>query len=203
MVFCVALVAIVLAGCGSTQHTKSKESGETATYDSSYAGWKPGKEKDLATHLSNPTSDATGSNAPEDIDPDPEDPFVEGPGNKQQSVEEPVVEKTANEDTKEPASIEECLEHYTISSQAAFAASKTYFVAEGSDKDEAYIVWAEHLYAALGYANGYASFGGEVSDLPKLFEIKQLKAGQFKNALGPSDDPRVKKAIKKWQESTS
>lgn len=98
---------------------------------------------------------------------------------------------------------------YTTEMKAAFAASKDYYKADGeaqeagSPKAEAYVKWAEHLYAALMYKNMHENSGFKASSLSKVRELKKLKGGEFKNARGPSDDSRVKAAMKKWQESTN
>lgn len=94
---------------------------------------------------------------------------------------------------------------YNKAMSAAFAAEKAYNKASGdaqtpgSAKSEAYVAWAEKLYAALAFASMHGNNGHKLEKLPKLRLLKQSKGGDFKNALGPSDDPRVKTAMKNWK----
>ena len=94
---------------------------------------------------------------------------------------------------------------YATEMKAAFAAHDEYeeVKADAEARKEPYVKWAEHLYAALAYANIHEENGHSKDALPRFKELKELKSGYFKNALGPSDDPRVKAAMKKWEESTS
>jgi hypothetical protein len=115
------------------------------------------------------------------------------PGNTQQPA--------AN--TKKPG--DSLAKEYEVEMKAAFAAHREYEAvkADAEARKEPYIEWAEHLYAALAYANVHERNGHSKDGLPRFKELKELKSGYFKNALGPSDDPRVKAAMKNWEDSTS
>lgn len=92
---------------------------------------------------------------------------------------------------------------YEKEMKAAFAASEKYHKAtpDTPEADAAYVDWAVRLYGALAYANEHRKNGHDANRLPRLTDLKENKAGAFKNARGPSDDPRVKEALKKWSES--
>lgn len=99
------------------------------------------------------------------------------------------------------------LEDFRRESDAAFAAKREYdAVRKGTSNREelreTYVNWAVHLFAALTFANKHSANGHSLETLPKYRELRELRSGQFKNALGPSDDPRIKEAMKQWQEST-
>ena len=82
----------------------------------------------------------------------------------------------------------------------AFKSQKVYYRAEDKEtKDEAYVKWAQDMFAALSYKKMHALNGHSADKLPRVTELNQMKGGNFKNALGPSDDPRVKKAMKEYE----
>lgn len=93
---------------------------------------------------------------------------------------------------------------YTKEMNAAFAAKKEYEPVRRDPEanKEPYVRWAVALYAALAWANKHEQNGHSKESLPRYRELRELKAGDFKNALGPSDDPRVKKAMDDWEAST-
>lgn len=110
------------------------------------------------------------------------------------------------------------LKEYKEASQAAFAAKLVYDKAKQdydktrqndpakADKNvlnEPYVTWAVSLYQALMYANKHEHNGYALSELPNLKDLKSHKGGDLKYALGPSDDPRVKKAQQEWEKSTT
>ncbi|MHC4840448.1 MAG: hypothetical protein ACYTDT_05725 [Planctomycetota bacterium] len=190
----------LFGGCGSSQEV---DQDGPSTYDDVYDGWEP-KEGEETKHGK---SDKKPVVSKKDDKKDPKktkDPETEP------EVVDPVIKKD-DKKTKpenkpsraEPKTKSEFHSRFIEESEAAFDASDVYFNSEGEEKNEAYVVWAEHLYAALAYANHYTNKGGKLDDLPKLQKLKQLKAGDFKAAFGPSDDIRVKKAIRKWQQSTN
>lgn len=98
-------------------------------------------------------------------------------------------------------------DEYVKEKDAAFAAKKRYdslrrdaTAAKGA-ADEHYLEWAEHMFSALTLAKMHEKSGYSPDSLPELHELKRLKAGDFKNALGPMDDPRVKAAMKKLEDA--
>ncbi len=102
---------------------------------------------------------------------------------------------------------------YSTESKAAFAADKKYWAAkkkyqeaEGDGvkeaeaaRDEAYVVLAEHLYAALAFQAMHRK-SGYTRSLPNAKKLKKTKA-EFKTERGPNDSPRVKAAVKKWSDA--
>lgn len=82
----------------------------------------------------------------------------------------------------------------------AFKSQKAYYRAEDKEtKDEAYVKWAQDMFAALSYKKMHQLNGHSADKLPRVTELNQMRGGDFKNALGPSDDPRVKKAMKEYE----
>lgn len=190
-------VAVVLScsACGSSQ----KESGSgPSTYDSVYDGYKKGdgkkkperKPERQYSDVENKTKEPVVENTKDPVTPEV------------RKSEDPVVKKPeVKPERAEPVTLKEIKARYIEESKAAFDASEDYANAEGKARDEDYIAWAEHMYTALAYVTRYAAKGGSLEGLPELRKLKMLKGGSFKYALGPSDDPRVKAAIKKWTDS--
>jgi hypothetical protein len=106
--------------------------------------------------------------------------------------------------TKPPPKGESYLTQYLKELNAAFAAKKEYDPVRRDPEanKEPYVRWAVALYAALAWANKHEKNGYSKEDLPRYRELRELKSGDFKNARGPDDDPRVKKAMSDWEAST-
>ncbi|MCC6465189.1 MAG: hypothetical protein IT463_07625 [Planctomycetes bacterium] len=114
-------------------------------------------------------------------------------------AQQPKVNNQGTAPAKGPSRAAE----YEKEMRATFAAHDKYKKAtpDSAEANEAYVEWAVHLYAALAYANEHRKNGHDAERLPRLQDLKENKSGFFKNARGPSDDPRVKEAVKKWSES--
>lgn len=131
----------------------------------------------------------------------------------------PESDSTPDVETQEPAQPEvedgssmrnqasgpSMIEEYRREMEAAFAAHDEYedVRRDAEARKEPYIKWAEHLYAALAYANIHERNGHSRSELPRYHRLRKLRSGDFKYAQGPSDDPRVKAALQNWTESTN
>lgn len=73
--------------------------------------------------------------------------------------------------------------------------TKYYKAEEGSDEqDEAYVNWGVALYEGLAYANATLDNGHPESVLKDYRRFREWRSGEYKNATGPSDDPRLDKA---------
>ena len=103
---------------------------------------------------------------------------------------------------KAPKKGKSYLREYKSALSDAFKSQKAYYAAKDKDKeiqDEAYVKWAQDMFAALSYKKMHALNGHSADKLPRVTELNQMKGGDFKYALGPSDDPRVEKAIKEYE----
>ena len=202
-----AALVFVLTACGSSQETTHEEG--PSTYDSVYDDWESNGERKKPAgedssvrkkpaetpQSSNPTSENPPKSTPvEKPVPVIEEPVVKKPIAKPEPKEEPT--------RPEPKTLKEIKERYVEEVNAAIDAEMAYYKAKDAGKStaEAYVNMAVHLYGALGFRNRYQKLGGDSNELPKLRTIKIMK-GDFKTTLGPSDDPRVTAAIKKWQET--
>lgn len=127
------------------------------------------------------------------------------PANVNKPAPAPAVNNTKPNDkpSKQPTGPSLKTE-YIKEVNAAFEAKKDYdavrrdaAAAKGAI-DEPYVKWAVALYGALALANRHEKNGHAKEDLPRFRELRQLRA-DLKTALGPSDDPRVKKAMNDWE----
>jgi len=86
----------------------------------------------------------------------------------------------------------------------AFEAKKEYDAvrrdrsAAGDALNEPYVKWAIAVYDALRIAELHQKAGHDKERLPRLRELMQLRSDLTK-ALGPNEDPRVKKAQAAFQ----
>lgn len=199
-----AALVFALSACGSSQ--EATEEGPS-TYDSVYDDWESnGERKKPAGEDSSVRKKP--AETPQNSNPTSEEPAKSTPVEKP-VAEEPVVKKPVAEPEPkekptrpEPKTLKEIKERYVEEVNAAIEAEMAYYKAkdDGKSTAEAYVNMAVHLYGALGLRNRYQNLGGDSNQLPKLKTIKIMK-GDFKTTLGPSDDPRVKAAIKKWADS--
>ncbi|MCF6228922.1 MAG: hypothetical protein L3J82_09755 [Planctomycetes bacterium] len=197
-----AALVFALSACGSSQDTSHQEG--PSTYDSVYDDWdSKGKRKKPAdadnSILKKPAE------SPQNTDTSSATPAVEKPA-ESVATKKPTVppEPKPASATAEPKTLEEIKSRFVEETNSAIDAEMAYYNAknEGLKTDEAYVNMAVHMYSALALRNRYINLGGNSNILPKLRILKEMK-GDFKTALGPSNDPRVKAAIKKWQETTN